>query len=329
MVKFRSAFAVVSMIAALSTPMIGATQNAAVRQADASRDTADSVEDVVVTARRSGAPMWEVTRGESTVLLVGEILGVPSATPWRPDALEAATLRADRVFSGMRVQASFSDLFRVIWRSRTLSRLPGEKTSADYLSPEWQARLDALEAQYGQDYSRKSFLMASGDLLSDRLRFNRDTAENAGDVVKRAARRGHIRVQAVDVGRGDELIENLLTAEPETLVPCMQAAIAATEAGPDALIARGQAWTKFQVPAVLASPLQQALGVCWPWGDPSLGPQLKAEWVKAVTSGLAEPGVTMAVAPLIVLAEPGGVLDQLEAQGLEVVGPDWKPGGAQ
>lgn len=289
-----------------------------------SPEVATALEDIVVTARRSGAPMWEVTQGGSTVLLVGEIRGVPAATPWRPDALEAATLRADRVFSGMRVQASFSDLFRLIWRSRTFVRLPDGKTTADYLAPEWQARLSALEARYRQDYSRQSFLLSSEDLLTDRLRFDRDTTDDAGDVVKRAARRGHIKVTAVDAGRGDELIENLLTAAPETFVPCMEAAIAATEAGTASVIARGEAWTKFQVPVVLASPLEQALGVCWPWGDPSLGPQLKAEWVKAVNAGLSETGVTMAVAPLNVLAETGGVLDQLEAQGLEINGPIWR-----
>ena len=32
----------------------------------------------------------------------------------------------------------------------------------------------------------------------------------------------------------------------------------------------------------------------------------------------------MAVAPLTVLAEPGGVLDTLEARGFEVDGPEWK-----
>ena len=39
---------------------------------------------------------------------------------------------------------------------------------------------------------------------------------------------------------------------------------------------------------------------------------------------LAQDGTTMAVAPLTVLAEPGGVLDALEARGLEVEGPEWK-----
>jgi hypothetical protein len=293
------------------------------------QDAETVVEDVVVTARRSGAPMWEVTRGDSTVLLVGQILAVPKATPWRPERLEDATLRADRVLSGMHVRASFSDIARLLWRSRTLTRLPEGKTSADYLPPEWQARLEALQAQYRQDYGRTSFLVSSGDLLRDRLKFNRDTTEDAGDIVERAARRAKISVKPVDAGRGDVLVENLLTAPPETLVPCMEAAIVATEAGPDTLVQRGTAWTQFRVPEVLANPLQQALGVCWPWGDPAIGPRLKAEWVTAVNSGLAESGVTMAVAPLNVLAEPGGVLDQLEAQGLTVEGPVWKATTAQ
>lgn len=283
-----------------------------------------SVDDVVVVARRSGAPTWEVTRGSGSVLLVGGILGVPKATPWRPDRLEAATLRADRVISGMSVQASMSDLFRLIWRSRTLTRLPQDKTSADYLTPEWQARLSAIETRYKQDYSRQSFLIASSDMLNDRLRFNRDTTDDASDIVKRAARKAKIPTRTVNAARGDELVENLLTADPVTMAPCMQAAIVAVEAGPQSLIERGEAWTRFNVPAVLASPLQQALNVCWPWGDPSLGTQLRAEWVNAINDSLDQTGVTMAVVTLSVLAEPGGVLDQLEAQSAEIEGPPWK-----
>ena len=42
---------------------------------------------------------------------------------------------------------------------------------------------------------------------------------------------------------------------------------------------------------------------------------------------LGEPGVTMAVAQLRVLAEPDGVLDGLEAQGYEIEGPAWKADG--
>lgn len=287
-------------------------------------EAAAEVEPIVVTARRSGAPMWTVTAGDSTVLLVGAIDGVPRSVAWRPDALEAATLRADRILLGTGVQGSLGDILRLIWRSRTLTRLPEGRTSADYLSPEWQARLDALEARYRVDHSRKSFLLSSRDLLTDQLDFDRDTADDAGDVVRRAARKARIPVRAVTGGRGDQLVEDLLTAPPERLVPCMQAAIEATEAGAGPVQQRGEDWTRFRVRAVLDSPLEKALGRCWPWGDPTIGPQLRAAWIEGIDKALAEHGVTMAVAPLNLVGGEDGVLDRLKAKGLEVSGPDWR-----
>lgn len=290
----------------------------------AEASAAAEVEPIIVTARRSGAPMWTVTAGDSTVLLVGEIQSVPKSAAWRPDALEAATRRADRILAGVGIRGSVSDILRLIWRSRTLTRLPQGKTSADYLTPEWQARLNALEARYGVDHSRKSFLLSSRDLLTDQLDFDRDTADDAGDVVRRAARKARIPVEAVMGGRGDQLVEDLLTAPPERLVPCMQAAIEATEAGAEPVQRRGEDWTRFRVREVLDSALETALGRCWPWGDPTIGPQLRAAWIEAIDKALDQPGVTMAVAPLNLLGGQDGVLDRLTAKGLEVSGPDWR-----
>jgi hypothetical protein len=51
---------------------------------------------------------------------------------------------------------------------------------------------------------------------------------------------------------------------------------------------------------------------------------VRTQWRDATQAALAQPGVTMGVASLRILAEPGGVLDQLEAEGLDVRGPDWK-----
>ena len=38
---------------------------------------ATTIEEGVVLARRSGAPMWTVTRVDSTLILVGAITGIP------------------------------------------------------------------------------------------------------------------------------------------------------------------------------------------------------------------------------------------------------------
>ena len=44
----------------------------------------------------------------------------------------------------------------------------------------------------------------------------------------------------------------------------------------------------------------------------------------AIAEASAAKGTTLAVVPLRVLAEEGGVLDQLDARGFDIAGPPWK-----
>ncbi|MGQ3045108.1 MAG: TraB/GumN family protein, partial [Brevundimonas aurantiaca] len=59
-------------------------------------------------------------------------------------------------------QASLADVGRLLWRMRTLTRLPNDRTSADYLSPELEARVERITTE---GPSRKSMLMLSADLM--------------------------------------------------------------------------------------------------------------------------------------------------------------------
>ena len=104
---------------------------------------ADAVEDIVVTARRIEGPMWEVRRGDATLILVGSIDGLSRDMDWRTEALTTAVERADRGLFPVQGRASLADLGRVIWRARTLTRLPEGRTTADYLPPELEARWHA------------------------------------------------------------------------------------------------------------------------------------------------------------------------------------------
>lgn len=286
-----------------------------------SRDE-DRVEDIVVIARRAGAPMWTVKRGDSTVILVGSIRGLPRDFQWRPEALEEATGRADRILYPPYARVSASDFMRLLWRSRTITRLPDETTSADHLPVGLQARLETvMVGERNEDWRRRSFLITSDDLLkrAGLVRGGRD----ADDVVRGAARRADVEGEAVGFVRGDEIIDNLITQSPSAYEPCMAASIAAAEAGDGLFAERADDWRSLRVAEVIANPLDVALGQCWPWGDPTIGPQLRGQWLTALSTALDAPGVTLAVAPLRLLAEPGGVLDGLQADGLDVRGPDW------
>src|SRR5919202_1962980 len=54
-------------------------------------------DDIVITAKRSGAPMWTVRSDTTTLVLVGAINGVSKTTLWHPEALTEALRKADRV----------------------------------------------------------------------------------------------------------------------------------------------------------------------------------------------------------------------------------------
>ena len=280
--------------------------------------------EIVVTAQLSGAPIWRIESARGTILLVGEIAAVPESTPWRPERLEAATARAGRVILGTRAKVSPGDILRLIFAGGRLTRLPRETRAEDYLDDAQGVRLAALEARYDQDYSRGSFLMTAMDLLTRRLGFNRNSGRDASEVVRRAARRADVPTEPVGTIRGEDMLDDLFAAPPESHLPCLDAAMSATEQGPELIARRGADWRALDVSAVMANPLEIALGRCWPWADEEVGTELRGQWTDAIYGAVDAAGVTLAVVPLRVLAEPDGVLDQLERGGLGIVGPAWR-----
>jgi len=308
---------------AFAAAMSGAAVAQTAETATAQAQEPVTVDEIVVVARRAGLPIWTVERGDSTVILVGAVTGVPRDYEWRPEALEAATLRAQRVLYPIEGRASPADVFRLIWRIRTITRLPEGRTIADYASPELMARLEALHAgERSQGWRSQPPMTQSLDLM-DRTGLAR-RGRAVLSVVKDKARQARIPGEAVGIVRGAELVDGLITAPPETYLPCLDATARAAEAGPEGAARRLDDWSHLRVAAVLANPLDEALNLCWPSGDPDIAPMLRQRWLEATDQALAQPGVTLAVAPLRVLAEPDGVLDRLEASGLDPSGPEWK-----
>ena len=158
--------------------------------------------------------------------------------------------------------------------------------------------------------------------MNDKAGYRRG-GRDAVDAVRGAARRARVPGESVGTVRGDEIVDNLLSQPPGTYVPCVAAGVGAAELGPEGFTFRAEDWRARRVPEVIANPLDIALSQCWPWGDPEIGTLLRGQWLTALSTALEQPGVTLAVAPLRLLAEPNGVLDGLEAQGFEVVGPEW------
>ena len=300
------------LLAALTTPL--AAQDAAAPTENA----------IVVTAQRSGAPMWTIDTPTGTIILVGEIRAIPKSVSWEPARLEEATREADRVILGARPKVSPGDIFRLIFSGGKFTKLPDKTVASQYLTPEQWARLEAIGTAQDEDYSRSSFLMTSFQLLSKELRFNRDTGDDTTDVVKKAADKADVPTTRAATLRGEDLLDNLAAAPPETHIPCLTAAMDALEGGPEIVAKRGTDWRRSDIRAVMANPLEQALGKCWPWADDEVGGELRTIWTDRIAEAGTAKGTTLAVVPLRVLAEEGGVLDQLDARGFDIAGPVWR-----
>ncbi|WP_395944439.1 TraB/GumN family protein [Brevundimonas sp.] len=294
-----------------------AVSTGAIAQETVPEAASDEVEEIVVSARRIEGPMWQVRRGDSVLILVTPI-DLPKDMEWRTEALVSAVDRADRVLFPVEGRGSLADIGRMIWRFRTLTRLPDGRTSADYLSPELEARVEALT---GEGPSRQSFWLLADDLMEIG---GGGGGQSAANVVRRATRANRTPARAVGTLRGDELVDKILTTPPEQYRDCIAAAVIAGEAGPQGGAKRAEDWRMRRVPALRSSPLQQAVDACSYFSIMGQSDTLRRIWNTAVEESLAQTGATVAIAPLVVVTEPGGVLDMLEGQGLEIIGPDWK-----
>jgi uncharacterized protein YbaP (TraB family) len=283
----------------------------------------NQVEAVVVTARRIGVPVWRVSQGRSTLILVGEIQGVPKDAPWRPAELERTVAQADAVIFPHNVRGSPADIARMLWRMRSFIFLPKGKTLADYVDARTMERLRAVDTSGVGGPSPLNLhpwmvadelmtVAGAGELLGE---------ERVADAVAKAVRKHRKKREVVGVYPASRVLDAYLIG-PGAHVPCLKAAIATAEAGREASARRIADWTRSRVPEVIASPAEQAYDLCWPFGA---GPaRLRADWRAALDRKLAAPGVTVAVLPLLFLAEGGGVLDRLAARGLEISGPRWR-----
>jgi uncharacterized protein YbaP (TraB family) len=309
--------------------IIGAAAMAglALASAAAAQNRADDraqVEDIVVTGRKSGVPMWTVRGETTTLILVGTIEGVSKTTYWDPAALTQALRKADRVvFPQSHIFTA--NLFSAIgWVAKwnAMKSLPKGQSLSAMARPDAMRRLAALRAKGAvrADYDRRHPLDL-GRELRDRAAGDIKFGRGADDYVRRAIKQYKLNLVPIEKSKAKPLVKDLFSSTPQEHLPCLEASIAMAEAGPKAVQARSDAWAARRVPEVLASPADKFERVCWPTAEIIEPGANRTGEMKQL---LAQPEVTVAVLTLRSLAESGGVLDGLAVAGFDIQGPAWK-----
>jgi uncharacterized protein YbaP (TraB family) len=285
---------------------------------------AAQADEIVVTAQRSGIPVWRVTSPTTTLVLIGSIQGVSKGTKWDPASLTETLRKADRVMfpNTIGVTASPFSLIGYVVKWRKQATLPKGQTLAQMLSPAQFRRLTALQQRgvLKPGFERKHpFHLA---LSLHRVAKGKGGEGTSADrYVQKAVGKYKIRTVPITSVAARNVVGDFFATPPQAYLACLMDSVALVEAGTDAVKARSDAWAERRVPAVLASPAERVYASCMPPAFASAKPRNLPGQVRTL---LDQKPLTVAVIDLGSLARPGGVLDGLTAAGFDVRGPRWK-----
>lgn len=316
------------MLKYMSAAVAAAMGMAVAAQAQTAADDKAQVEEIIVTGRKSGVPMWTVRSDTTTVVLVGGIEGVSKTTQWNPEALVDSLRRADRVMFPQSHALTASNPFRIIgWlaKYKKMGSLPKDQSLGQFAGPEAMRRLSALQARgmAQKDFERRHPFHLAND-LRDRAKGDVNYGRNVAEYVEKAVKAHKLKltVDPISKSKAKPVVKDLFASTPNEHVPCLKDAIAAAEAGPAAVQARSDAWAARRVAEVLASPADRVYSSCWPAGA-GIGRSID-DLTAEMRALLAEEQVTVAVLGLRALAANGAILDRLQAAGYDIQGPAWK-----
>ena len=281
-------------------------------------------QEIVVTARRIGIPVWKVRSDRGTVVLISSVDIVAPGTRWDAGALGQTLRKADRVLYANMLAVTASPFaaigYLLKWRSQ--ATLPKGRTLANLLPPQHFQRLVALQKRgvLKRGFERKHPLHLAMQLRSRTQGKMKETGGISG-YVSEAVKTHKLKAVPIRTINAKSASKSFFATPPQAFVPCLIDAIALAEAGPGVFKARSDAWADRRVADVLASPADKGFRTCIPGNlRQAFIPDMSFEVLRL----MKQPQLTAAVVDLRTLAEPGGVLDDLTAAGYKVEGPSWK-----
>jgi hypothetical protein len=296
---------------------------AAPLQAQAQAQGADAVDEIVVTARRSGAPVWRVTSPRTTLVIVGSIEEVSRETKWDATSLTAALRMADRVIFPQELNPKASPFAMIGYAVRLLrmAKLPNGQSLTTMMSAADLRRLAALRdkgiIKNGFERTHPLHLSLTLQDIVDGKGYGVDAKEYA----KRAVKKYKLRQVPIPSRNVKEPLEALFSSRPEAHIPCLMATVSLMEAGgAEAVKARSDAWADRRVPEAVSSLATSVFETC------SLNEYVDnlPDWRGAARRLMNEPEITVAVFDLTAVARRGGLLDEFAAAGYQIKGPAWK-----
>jgi uncharacterized protein YbaP (TraB family) len=279
------------------------------------------VEEVEVIGRLPGPPMWRVSTPTSQIwFFAPPATGLPKGYHWDDRRIATALEGARELVTPPQTTFGLGAIVTVLVGLRE----PSGHTVRGDLPPDLRARWEQAARAVGRDpghYDHWLPVLAAGFLQNDIAK--RDGANRTGIGVQLMplVRKSHVKVRSLASYSGKDMLKSLANTPDAAAQACLGYMADVALEPPSAFTEAGEAWAKGDFAPALA--LNRRGSVCVD-ATPALADlrnRAAADWAKGLKAELGKPGKVVVLADLDTMTRKGGLLDQMKAEGLEVIGP--------
>jgi uncharacterized protein YbaP (TraB family) len=288
------------------------------------------LDEIVVTAERTGPGMWHVHRGAANVWILGSISPLPRDITWRSKQVEIVLESTSQVLVQKPLEISIPRILWMLIADRKLLMVRGGKRLKDVLPTDLHARFAAQRSKVTDDedkWERYRPIIAAAFLQQAAFhQVNLSMRLDLGAALRILAKKHGVRIEEIKVAGVSDMLEALKTMPAATERTCVEASLTTVETGLPRLVDRAQAWAVGNVERIENLPELKEVDACRTALDAGKGAfdvigRIRQTWLENIEKYLRSDGTTIAVVNLDMLLERGGLLDELRAKGYEIDAP--------
>lgn len=280
-----------------------------------------AVPEIVV---RAPAPrLWKLTRGTSTVYVLGVVEPLPKGQAWNSAQVAGIIGRADRVIISPYTTVGFFAGFQAFRQAH----LPGRQRLDDELTPEMRGRLHAVLTRLGRNPENLDHCKAAWAalLLEHDLRdAGKLTDAEPVDTLRQIARQRRVRIVEAGHYDGAAMLKQYVNLPEQKGLELLSGAVDVVEHQLSAAPEIGHAWAigdlhalhRVEGPSASLISLLKATEI-----GKALSSRSEDDIVDAINTALAGHGLSVTTASLDDFARRGGAIERLRAQGVVITEP--------
>lgn len=297
----------------------------------------DSIEEIVITGKGAGPPLWHVHNGDNQLIIFGQHAPLPKKLEWDSTRVENVLRDADAYLPTFSVRSGEGwpgpiRMFRLVRRVSNMRELEDERTLDTALPPDLLREVQRLKDRYGprgSDFFRLRPFLAAEALLEAML----DKAGLAGNSaidkrISHLVRKYDVptmSAELVTTARYEEMLDSIDEISFDSEIACLAAVVRTLEVDVETLQDLALAWAYGQVGALHDIDRHASQTCLDALTEGALAKQLVLDardlWMNQAHTALHTKHLTFAVLPIGELLRPDGLLAKLEDEGFEVIRP--------